>query len=189
MLRFQTSYNNCLKEAGTSQQLNTNYSGHDKPCELFSRNYITFKNWWNASHLERVVRHSSWWIRGQSLRHNWRTIAVYNQSCQVLSTWCLEQKWYLRVRLCDLWLQTTVYCFFSKVDTRKSLFCTHLIWWQYSELLNLTQTHPNPRLLATRVSWDALQRKMDALGRPNYWGKVLELISLTSSCAKISDFD
>jgi hypothetical protein len=27
VLRFQTSYNNCIKEAGTPQQLNTNYSG------------------------------------------------------------------------------------------------------------------------------------------------------------------
>jgi hypothetical protein len=27
VLRFQTSYNNCFKEAGTPQQLNTNYSG------------------------------------------------------------------------------------------------------------------------------------------------------------------
>jgi hypothetical protein len=27
VLRFQTSYNNCTKEAGTPQQLNTNYSG------------------------------------------------------------------------------------------------------------------------------------------------------------------
>jgi hypothetical protein len=26
-VRFQTSYNNCIKEAGTPQQLNTNYSG------------------------------------------------------------------------------------------------------------------------------------------------------------------
>ena len=27
MLRFQTSYTNCIKEAGTPQQFNTNYSG------------------------------------------------------------------------------------------------------------------------------------------------------------------
>jgi hypothetical protein len=26
VLRFQTSYDNCIKEAGTPQQLNTNYS-------------------------------------------------------------------------------------------------------------------------------------------------------------------
>jgi hypothetical protein len=100
VLRFQTSYNNCLKEAGTPQQLFTQ---------------LIFKNWWHVSHLERVVRHSSWWIRGQSFGHNWRTIAVYNQSCQVLSTWCLEQKWYLRVRLWNLWLQTTVYCYSQRL--------------------------------------------------------------------------
>ena len=34
MLRFQTSYNNCIKEAGTPQQLNTNYSGPTNLCAL-----------------------------------------------------------------------------------------------------------------------------------------------------------
>jgi hypothetical protein len=94
---------------------------------------LTFKNWWHVSHLERVVRYSSWWIRGQSFGHNWRTIAVYNQSCQVLSTWCLEQKWYLRVRLWNLWLQTTVYCYSQRLIHELRAYSV-LIWCDDSTL-------------------------------------------------------
>jgi hypothetical protein len=41
VLRFQTSYNNCIKEAGTPQQLNTNYSG---PFTKYQYKYRNRKN-------------------------------------------------------------------------------------------------------------------------------------------------
>ena len=40
VLRFQTSYNSCIKEAGTPQQLNTNYSGPFTKYQYKYRKYI-----------------------------------------------------------------------------------------------------------------------------------------------------